>query len=82
MLGAGPTIDVSVLPDPLRAVADEARAARAEAESQAAIARGVFIGLVMLLIATLVVSQLAYQGRIAGIIERHRNLEASEEVPT
>ncbi len=80
MLGAGPSIDANALPPPLRAVADQAKKARSEAESQASIARGVFIGLVMLLIATLVVSQLAYQGRFAGIIQRHRDAEASEEV--
>lgn len=66
------------LPDWLCAIEPAAAAAKKDARTQAAIARGVFIGLVLLLVATVLLSHVAYRRRFARIIEEYRSTEYEE----
>ncbi len=81
LLGPSPGIDAKALPNWLRALDTKASEMREEAHSQAAIARGVFVSLALLLGATVVLSQVAYRRRFAQTIAAHRDGEAEEELP-
>jgi neurotransmitter:Na+ symporter, NSS family len=78
LLGHSPDVQPGTLPAWLREHDSEAAQAHQEAETQSRIARGVFIGLVVLLVATVALSQLAHRLRFARIISEYRDAEARE----
>ena len=73
-----PSIDAAALPDWLGKLEPGASAARELAESQAAIARGVFCCLGLFLVGVVALSQVAYRQRFARIIAAHPDPQPEE----
>ena len=81
LLGPSPDVQVDRLPDWLRKLEPEATASMEPAETQAAIAGGVFVCLILLLVVTVILSNVAYRRRMARIIAAHPVAGPGEDPP-
>ncbi len=73
ILGAqGQAIDIEALPDWLLASREEAELAKAAGPRDANVARGVLIGILVLLVLLIVLGDIACRGRIGRVIEQYK----------